>query len=86
MKKGTVLYLTDAINIAEEFDESYALSLLGMTEQWTVVAASKDGWYGVEDAQKLLIERGASIIEAIKGRVGEDGSIEIFGAPLRVYG
>jgi hypothetical protein len=86
MKKGTVLYLTDAVSVGEEFDEARALAEAGLDAGWAVFAAEGEGWYGVADAQRLLIERGATHIEAVKGRVDADGVLRLFGEPLRVFG
>ncbi len=86
MRMGTVLYLTDAASIDADFDEERAVARLGFSTDWTVVAASDPGYYSVHDATRLLIERGAKGIEAVRGKLGREGDIEIFGDVMRVFG
>ena len=85
MKMGTVLYLTDAAGAAD-FDDELALLRLGLSPDWAVVAAEDPGYFSMHDATRLLIERGASRIEAVRARIGQDGDMVLFGDVMHLYG
>lgn len=86
MRKGTVVYLTDAANASDELDEAATALLLGLDPEWTLLAASSGGYYEMDDATRLLIQRGAKSIEAVKVHVDAEGNVQPFGEPLRVFG
>lgn len=86
MRKGTVVYLTDAANTSDELDDAKTAVVLGLDPQWTVLAASSGGYYEMDDATRLLIQRGAKSIEAVKAHVDGEGKVQLFGEPMRVFG
>lgn len=86
MRTGTVLYLTDAASVPDDVDDEAVISRAGLDPGWTLVAAQRCGYYAVEEALHLLISRGATRVDAVKGRLGPDGFVDLFGAPLRLHG
>jgi hypothetical protein len=86
MRTGTVIYLTDAASAPPDFDEERAVLQLGLDPDWTLVAASLNGFHAMEEATLRLIERGAGSIEAVRAALTEEGSLRLFGDRMRVYG
>jgi len=86
MRTGTVIYLTDAASAPFAFDEERAVQQLGLDPDWTLVAASLNGFHAVEEATLQLLERGAGSVEAIRAVLNEEGSLRLFGDRMRVYG
>jgi hypothetical protein len=86
MQTGTVLYLTDSQNVPEDLDETFLIEGAGLEPRWTVLADAGGGYLPVEDAVHRLIVRGAHRVEAVTCRVTDDGTVDRFGDPLRIYG
>jgi hypothetical protein len=86
MKQGTVIYLTGASDLPEGFDEEREMKKLALDPHWTLLAASTNGFHDIHTATKVLMERGATNVHAVKAQVGDDGRMELFGETLRVFG
>lgn len=84
MRKGTVLYITDAGRIPDDCEDRQIIEQLGLDEKWTVVSAGRDGYHDPGEAALELIVRGARQVEARKVLIEEDGTMRIFGPPLRI--
>ena len=86
MRTGTVIYLTDAARTPLDFDEERAVQQLGFDPDWTLLAASINGFHAMEEATLRLIERGAGSIEAVRATVNDEGALDLFGDRMRVFG
>jgi hypothetical protein len=86
MKKGLIVYLVDSGNLPETFDESEALGSLTDDCDYSVLAASREGYYDIPEAWHLMLTRGMQHISCVKARLDEAGSIELYGEPLRLCG
>ena len=86
MRTGTVIYLTDAASTPLDFDEESAVLELGLDPDWTLVAASLNGFRALEEATLRLIERGAKSVQAVRAMLTEGGKLRLFGETMRVYG
>ena len=86
MRKGTVVYLTDAGKVCDDFDEVAAIEALGLDPRWAVMAASSEGYLGMPEAIWTLAVRGAKAIDAIWAAPGAGRRVEIFGQAVRVFG
>ena len=86
MKKGLIVYLIDSNSLPEDFDADKALGSLSIKCDSSVLAAANEGFYDIPDAWHLMITRGMQYISCVKGRFSETGDIELYGAPLRLYG
>ena len=85
MKKGTVIYLTDAVNASEQLEDESAIASLGLDPAWTLIAASQTGFYELGDATQELIRRGAHHVEAVRAKWDARG-LRLFGDYLHVFG
>ncbi len=86
MKKGVIVYLTDSAGLPEDFDATQALAAITFQCEYSVLAASTDGFYDVPEAWHLMLTRGIQHISCVKGQLNEAGQIELYGEPLRLYG
>jgi hypothetical protein len=86
MKKGVIVYLTDSAGLPEDFDAAEALAALTIQCEYSVLAASTDGFYDVPEAWHLMLTRGIQHISCVKGHLNVAGRIELYGEPLRLYG
>jgi hypothetical protein len=86
MKKGLIVYLVDSDNLPQAFDGDDALSHLALSFDYSVLAASTEGFYDIPAAWHLMLTRGMQYISCMKGRFNEVGEIELYGEPLRLYG
>jgi hypothetical protein len=72
--------------LSELFDVDDALAHLSLPYDYSVLAASTEGFYDIPAAWHLLLTRGMQNISCVKGRFNEVGEIELYGEPLRLYG
>jgi hypothetical protein len=86
MKRGLIVYLTGSDSLPATFEPDSALAHLPLSCDRAVLAASGEGFCGVDEALHLLLVNGMQHVSCIKARLGESGSIEFFGEPLRLYG
>jgi len=86
MRKATVVYLADSMNVPEDLDEARALASVGLDPEWSVLSASRAGYWDLGEAARHLVVRGAKSVQAVKATVGEDGRLHLFGQPIRVFG
>ena len=86
MKKGLIVYLTDSDSLPEVFDGDDALAHLSLPCDYSVLAASAEGFYDIPEAWHLMLTKGMQYISCVKGRFSGTGHIELYGEPLRLYG
>lgn len=86
MQTGTIIYLTDAKGLPPGFDVEAAAQAQGLAPEWTEVAASAPGYYGVPEALLELAKRGAGRVDLVSARrTGADG-LAVGAGRLRVLG
>ena len=86
MRTGTVVFIANAGQIQDTFEESGALRELGLDPKDSLFAARTDGFYDLNDATRLLIQRGAKRIEAIRTAVQANGRLIAFGESIHMFG
>lgn len=86
MKKGLIVYLINSDSLPEPFDPDAALAHLSLKSDYSLLAASTEGFHDIPGAWHLMLTRGMQCITCVKGRLNESGEIELYGEPLRLYG
>ena len=86
MKKGLIVYLIDSDSLPEAFDGDDALAHLSLPWDYSVLAASTEGFHDIPSAWHLMLTRGMQNVSCVKGRLNDTGDIELYGEPLRLYG
>ncbi len=86
MRQGTVLYLANAMEIGEDFDDGRAIADLDLDPERTMLASSIPGYYEIHDAVRLMILRGFKRIEGLRAAVHPDQSVRPIGKPFRLFG
>ncbi len=81
-KNGTVLYFTST---ARDYSEEDLLRIIDNNHldlRLCQVAEERDA----ADALRLLVQRGARVVDGLCVSSTEDGSFQTVGAPMRLYG
>lgn len=86
MKRGLIVYLTDSDVLPEGFAPEEAVDRLAPPGDFTVLAASSEGFYGIPEAWHLLLTRGMQEISCVRARLNAVGELELFGQSLRLCG
>lgn len=86
MRTGTIVYLADAKALPSEFDPEAATRALGLTPEWTEVAASAAGYYRVSEALLELAKRGAGRVDLVSAQRSHDSGLSVSARRVRVLG
>lgn len=86
MQSGTIIYLTDAKGFPPEFDAKVAAGAQGFSPEWTEVAASAPGYYGVPEALLELAKRGAGRVDLVAAHRSGEGRLAVAASRVRLLG